>query len=548
MAERITGRGTRRGQLLFLHLVLAVLIFWEVGYPANLPPRTVTVKIAADSDFIPFFDWQTRAFRIFYSCAQIFERRFGIRLKIKEFDYWRPGRDCRNLRERMLELSNTIEPEGNDILLGILSSKNAPGSEWGLTSFFNGVIVLKYLDAPKSMEFLLLHELCHVFGAVDIYEKGSVMDVSCSGTRVDDFTSRLISLNQDRAFSRGVLPWPRSRINNIVSVLRERRELNPNEGGVVSSLVNLLLMSEDYESAASECEKALSHFPEHPEMLTLLGNAYREQGEIEKAIIQYGKALLIQPENPFFHFSLGLAYLDKPLHEQAVGEFRRAAELLPNVAEFHYNLGVAYEKKGELDLAVAEFLQAIRLNQGCHQAYTNLGSVYLKKGMIEEGIAASRKALEIDPGDVFAWSNLGWAYTTKGLFDDAVSSCEKAIALDPLLPEPHNFLGVSMTKSGRLDEAEKEYLMAVALKPDYGEAHFNLGSLYWERNFDAQALFHFRKVLEIDPYWVAAYQNIAQIYFRQEKYPQAWRAISRAEKMGLEVQPAIRNEVLMRLR
>jgi len=547
MAETAAIKGSRRGQFLPL-LVLAVLLLWEVGYPANLPPRTVTVKIAADSEFIPLFDWQTRFYRVFNNCSYVFKTRFAIQLEIEKFVYWKRDRKGRSLRQIMLEIPNTLKSDGNDILLSICSPLNVAGPEYGLTDYFGGVVLLEYLDSPKSMELLLLHELCHVFGAVDIEERGSVMSVPHSGTAIDAFTSILVSLNQDRTFRRGSLPWPRSRFNNIVAALRERRELHPKELGTIGFLGSLLLEAEDYESAASECEKALRDFPGNPEILTLLGNALRQGGDLERAISRYRDALSLQPENPYLHCSLGLAYLDMPLLDQAVEEFQRAAELLPNVAEFHYDLGVAYEKKEELDPAVAELLRAISLNKDCHQAYTNLGSVCLKKGMVEEGIAASKKALEIDPGDVFAWSNLGWAYTARGLFEEAVSSCEKAIALNPLLPEPHNFLGVSMAKAGRLDEAEKEYLKAVALKPDYGEAHFNLGSLYLEKNLAAQSLFHFRKVLEIDPRWAAAYQNIAQIFFKQEKYPQAWRTISQAEKMGLDVQIAFKDEVLSKLR
>jgi tetratricopeptide (TPR) repeat protein len=547
MAERVAIKEPWRGHLLTF-FTLAVLLLWEVGFPANLPPRTVTVKIAADSEFMPLFDWQTRFYRIFNNCSYVFRTRFGIQLEIKKFVYWKLDCKGRSLREIMLEKPNIVNSEGNDILLGICSPRKVAGPEYGLTDFFNGIVLVEYLDTPKSMECLLLHEFCHLFGAVDVEEKGSVMTVPYSGTGIDGFTSLLVSLNQDRAFRRGSLPWPRSRLNNIVSVLKGRREIHPKEIGTFGFLASLLLESEDYESTAYECEKALGDFPGNPEILTLLGNALQEGGEIEGAISRYREALCLQPENAYLHCSLGLAYLDVPRLDEAIDEFRRAAELLPAVAEFHYNLGVAYEKKGELESAAAELLRAISLNKDCHQAYTNLGSVHLKKGMIEEGIAASRKALEIDPDDVFAWSNLGWAYTMKGLFEEAVSNCEKAIVLDPLLPEPHNFLGVSMAKAGRLDEAEKEYLKAVALKPDYGEAHFNLGSLYLERNLDAEAMFHFRKVLEIDPTWAAAYQNIAQIYFRQEKYPQAWRTISRAEKMGLEVQPAFRNQVLSNLR
>ena len=61
-------------------------------------------------------------------------------------------------------------------------------------------------------------------------------------------------------------------------------------------------------------------------------------------------------------------------------------------------------------------------------------------------------------------------------------------------------LGIALNSLGRYEEARQAYEEAARISPDYTNPHINLGVMYLERYGDrAKALYHFRRVLELDP-------------------------------------------------
>jgi tetratricopeptide (TPR) repeat protein len=57
--------------------------------------------------------------------------------------------------------------------------------------------------------------------------------------------------------------------------------------------------------------------PDFPEAHNNLGNAYSEQGEIDKAIEHYQIALKLKPDYSDAHYNLGIAYQKKGLEHLA---------------------------------------------------------------------------------------------------------------------------------------------------------------------------------------------------------------------------------------
>ena len=94
--------------------------------------------------------------------------------------------------------------------------------------------------------------------------------------------------------------------------------------------------------------------------------------------------------------------------------------------------------------------------------------------------------------------------------------------------------GVEANRSGDFAEAVERFDEALDLNPSCLECHFNSGVAFSElRQFvDAEAAY--RRVLEIDPDYAAAYYGLVTIYVRQNRPDDASEARRQANRIALE--------------
>jgi len=62
-------------------------------------------------------------------------------------------------------------------------------------------VLLRKMKSDSLMIKMLTHELSHLFGAIDLDEKGSIMDKEKHGQKFDSFTTQIILLNKYRNFN-----------------------------------------------------------------------------------------------------------------------------------------------------------------------------------------------------------------------------------------------------------------------------------------------------------------------------------------------------------
>jgi tetratricopeptide (TPR) repeat protein len=107
-----------------------------------------------------------------------------------------------------------------------------------------------------------------------------------------------------------------------------------------------------------------------------LGNAYKEEEELEMAQLQYEKALELKPEHPVakellseIYYSLGTSHLENKKYDNAINAFDKVLEINPAFPQIkdvlkkaHYNLGINYAKDGDLNKAIIEFNKTMDIN------------------------------------------------------------------------------------------------------------------------------------------------------------------------------------------
>ena len=482
--------------------------------PQNDPPRTVNIKIAVDSTLGNLTQWRAAASSYLYECIAIFKDQFGIKLDIRELCYWYPPRGTGSLQEAMSDFKSTVQPGPWDAVLGIIAPECITQSGCGISSYIYGYILLQNLKSKLEIKHALLHELCHIFGAIDLREKGSIMSTVDFGFRLDTFTRQTILLHKSRRFDRSSFPLPQENLDRAVALFKERVDLCLNEPEVGFYLAQMYLEKGDCEAGLRTCNelgKANSHLVG---IHNVLGNAYFACGRIDQAIAEYQQAIELQPKEPGIHYNLGQAYFRKGLDEAAETEYRKALQLNPGYAPAHLNLGQLYLLKGKSDAAIIECRSALKIEPEYAEALFMLGSAILLQSerLFKRNLAGSAGVWDPDLDDVAE------ARRVENAIQEAIDLCQKAVTINPSIPEAHNALGAALAYQGRPSEAESEFLKALEIKPDYQEAHYNLALMYYKNGQMNRAFHQIKLIPEVNPTTNLEIQILARVFQAENSY------------------------------
>ncbi len=139
-------------------------------------------------------------------------------------------------------------------------------------------------------------------------------------------------------------------------------------------------------------------------------------GQAEDAEASYRRALAIEPEHPGVLSNLGNILQALGRGDEAVVCFRRALMIKPDFADALANLANVFHLERKLDEAEECLLRAIEAEPNFAMAYSNLGALRKDLGRYGEAEESLNRALEIDPDHVAANANLSYLLLTLGDF------------------------------------------------------------------------------------------------------------------------------------
>ncbi len=515
----MVGGISRRGKFrLHLGRGLTLLAFFTLcDSPLNAHQdkslRALHLKIAADLDLRPNPEWKMNVRRLVSECSRVFEGRFGIQFKVEETGYWRPSNSARSIWDSFNDLMENVSPGKSDLVLGVLFDKSRGSIPSGLSSYSRGYVLIKYLNSKEMMKAVLLHELCHLFGAIDLEERGSIMHLENPGSQFDQFTKAIILMNRDRSFHSDSIPWPEKYLAEAISLFEARAALNRGEPEVHRILALLYFKKQDYSLAASQCKEALQINPGRADVHNILGNIYLGQGEIDEAIEEYMLALRRLSDSPELHFNLGLAYYKKGEVDKAIDRLQHVIELNPRYEKARKGLSYLFLDQGKIDPAVRECQKALQFIPGdAEMLSTSAVALVLKYESMKKEMSPGEQNSPEDgpapPSDS----------TAAGLLERAKAYCLEAIRINAGLPEVHNILGVIHAYQDKYGDAETEFLKALDLNPNFVHAHHNLSFLYFSHNEWEKSAHHMKKIIDIYVSLGQGSQILAKLFGHQRNY------------------------------
>ena len=244
----------------------------------------------------------------------------------------------------------------------------------------------------------------------------------------------------------------------------------------------------------------------------VLGDCYRDMGEIQKAIEAYEKALGRERRLSDSHLSLARLYLKQKRitdarhilektakykqkgsnsiimtawlldatgdTDEALVVAKKAAEMDPASARAQGTLGEIFSKQGRYDKAFLALEQSVLLRPDRKEFIADLCYAAIYSGRHEKAIKVCDQAARSDNEKALNLMYLGDAYAAGGLIAKALESYRLSVKKDPHNLRVRCRIGDLLAETGRHQEAAVVFQDALATLPDSAWIHFKLGKVY----------------------------------------------------------------------
>jgi len=360
-----------------------ILLFiggWS-GFPDSAEKeRRITIKAAAHPDFRVSRKWRTKLSLMVRDANTGFRRRWGISFHVEEFEYWDPEPGAENPDALIRSLRETVARDGCHILLGYLPEDFPGMASNGAAGYIESAVLLKDHPSREGLAKILRHEFCHIFGAIDLDEKGSIMNYRRPGHVFDAFTSEVIALNRDRGFVPGEFPLSGETRDRAIDLYITRMNEMKFEPEIPVVLSFLIFENIKYDPLSAPPGPGMAPLHEWSRVYYLLGNQFFKRGRIDRAEGCYRAAVQARPEYVEPRAGLVRLCLSRGRTAEAVRHARRAREAAPHCPRCLNILGVALAASHEYTEAEAVFREAIRKFPDFNKSGFNLGVLYIRTG------------------------------------------------------------------------------------------------------------------------------------------------------------------------
>lgn len=235
-----------------------------------------------------------------------------------------------------------------------------------------------------------------------------------------------------------------------------------------------------HADAEQNYTRLLSQWPNHPDVLQLLGVALKAQGKFGEAEERLRQSLALNARQPHVWNNLGNLLTDLRRFDEAAFAFKNALEIDGRYVDALVGLGGALLSSGKPDDAANAYQRASDLQPQNASAAIGLATVATRRGNEERAEKLLCDVLAAEPDNAAALHNLGMNYAVKGDGERAQALIERAVRLRPRRADMLTSLGYVLQISGRTAAAIQHYRKAISQNPLHVAAYEDLARLLWQ--------------------------------------------------------------------
>lgn len=195
-------------------------------------------------------------------------------------------------------------------------------------------------------------------------------------------------------------------------------------------LAKTATLAGNHDRAIAELQKVSASHPGNADVLTTLGDSYREKGMYLQAIESFKKAAALAPKDPKNNLLLGMAYYQSGKPDEAIGAYRAALQAEPNNSIVMNNLAYSLAEAGgakQLEEAQTLAERAVQLRPKAADNRDTLGYVLLKRGMVDGSVQVFDALVRRFPKNASYQHHLGLALLAKKDNDGARKAFQAAL-------------------------------------------------------------------------------------------------------------------------
>jgi len=212
----------------------------------------------------------------------------------------------------------------------------------------------------------------------------------------------------------------------------------------------------------------------------------------------------------------------KPLPKDADENIARLRNQLAKNAECgttHYNLAVALLGKQEYSEAENELHEAIDCSPSLAEAYVLLGGICLQRKDLEGCYRFNQRATKARAGFAEGYGNM--AFVLLQLVDGK----------DPKEDDE------------KVDKAIKNLKKAITHNKNFVQAYTTLGTAYFMKGLVPEGIKANLEAINVQPEFPVAHNNLSVAYLETGEFDKAILHCDKAEELGFEVAPELKNEL-----
>lgn len=262
---------------------------------------------------------------------------------------------------------------------------------------------------------------------------------------------------------------------------------DPGNANARRVLARVALAERDNARAISTLQPLIDANPKDGDGLTLMAQAYANQGKLDKSLDYYQQAAVLRPDDPAMQTNVELLRMDA----------------------------------GHVDQGLAGLQQLSETPGGAKSAGPVLILSALRLGRTDEAAKAAEALVKDKPNDVTDRNLLGMVRVAQKNYADAEKIFSDIVREDPKYLAAQRNLAAVYVLSGRFDDAEKAYQQILATTPTDIQALTSLANIAVQEKNPDQAAEFLQRAQSASAQDPGPGINLMQLYASQKQWPKA---------------------------
>lgn len=279
----------------------------------------------------------------------------------------------------------------------------------------------------------------------------------------------------------------------------------------VAELQQLLSLfnQKKYDRLIKSASTLLKRFPKAVSAWTLLAEAQKRTGNLEKALEARHQAALLQPGD----LAVQIAWIDALLalgkNSAAETALQTVLAIQPDYAPAHGRMGQLYQSQGEVKKATHSYARALQQEKFNPIFLEKFGSLLRAQGDQDAALVCFKSAVEASPNSAELLDAYGITLRNQERLAAAENAFRKALKLHPGYTPALRHLCHLLEIHGRFAEAQAGLVRCAEIDNESPESLYEIGRNLVQQKKENEALEWLRRAIKAKPDYAAAHITLS---------------------------------------